>query len=374
MADLFDYLYWRDDLTFSQDGGNEVDVVILSRLSYLPFEQLRQWPISVRDAAVALLLEPDIADRVLMESDLELLSRLAHGRRFASCQLSDYVSRLDETTQTQFSALTVTPEQGPTVVLYRGTDSTLVGWKENFNMAFTCPVPAQTAALAYLQEIAAKTEGPLLAAGHSKGGNLAVYASACCDEAVQQRIVHVYNLDGPGFTEKVLNTPGYQNIRSRISTYVPQSSVVGLLLEHEESYTIVHSCETVNLMQHDVYSWEVEQKRFAYVETVTDGSRFIDATVKAWLAALEPAQREKFIDAVYDILRQTNAHTLRELRENWLSSGVTILRALRELDEDTRNMMAQVLQALHQSTREELTEVLLKAAPAHLLPGQKKKE
>lgn len=374
MADLFDYLYWRDDLTFSQDGGNEVDVVILSRLSYLPFELVRQWPVSIRDAAVALLLEPDIGKNVQMESDLELLSRLAHGRRFASCQLSDYVNRLDETTQTQFSALTVTPEQGPTVVLYRGTDSSLVGWKENFNMAFTCPVPAQTAALAYLQEIAEKTEGPLLVAGHSKGGNLAVYASACCGEAVQQRILHVYNLDGPGFTEKILNTPGYQNICSRISTYVPQSSVVGLLLEHEESYTIVHSCETVNLMQHDVYSWEVEQKRFAYVETVTDSSRFLDATVKAWLAALEPVQREKFIDAVYDILCQTNAHTLRELRENWLSSSVTILRALRELDEDTKNVMTQVLQALHQSTREELAEALLKAAPAHLLPGQKKKE
>ena len=373
MADLFDYLYWRDDLRFSQDGGNEVDVVILSRLSYLPFEQLRQWPISLRDAAVALLLEPDIDRKVLMESDLQLLSRLAHGRRFAACQLSDYVNRLDEKTQTQFSALTVTPEQGPAVILFRGTDSTLVGWKENFNMAFTCPVPAQTAALTYLQEIAAKTDGPLLVAGHSKGGNLAVYASACCGEAVQQRILHVYNLDGPGFTEKILNTPGYQNICSRISTYVPQSSVVGLLLEHEERYTIVHSSETVNLMQHDVYSWEVEQKRFAYVETVTDSSRFIDATVKAWLAALEPEQRETFIDAVYELLRKTNAHTLRQLRENWLSSSVTILRAWRELDEDTRNVMAQVLQALHQSTREELTEAL-KATPARLLPGSKKKE
>ena len=370
MADLFDYLYWRDDLTLEQDGLNEVDVAILSRLAYLPFDDLKQWPVTVGDAAVALLMEPEIGEKVLMESDLQLLSRLAHGRRFASLTLCGYVSRIQEDTQTQFSALTVRLGEGRHMILFRGTDNTLVGWKENFNMAFVCPVPAQTAALAYLEQAAGETAGELLVAGHSKGGNLAVYASACCGEAVQQRISHVYNLDGPGFTAAVIETDGYQRICSRISTYVPQSSVVGMLLEHEEQYTVVHSAETVNLLQHDVCSWEVEQKRFACVETVTDGSRFIDATVKAWLAALEPEQREKFIDAVYEILRQTNAHTLRQLRENWLSSSVTILRAWRELDEDTRNVMTQVLQALSQSAREELTQVL-KETPARLKPGQK---
>ena len=373
MADLCDYLYWREDLTFAQDPGNEVDVAVLTRLSYLPFERLRQWPVSIRDSAVALLMEPEIEKTVLMESDLRLLSRLAHGRRFAACQLSDYVNHLDEQTQTQFSALTVTPELGPTIVLFRGTDSSLVGWKENFNMSFTCPVPAQTAALAYLEQIAEKNQGPLLVAGHSKGGNLAAYAAVCCPPAIQERIVHVYNLDGPGFPEQVLQTPGYQAMCSRITTYVPQSSVVGLLLEHEEHYTIVHSAETVNLMQHDVCTWEVACKRFACVETVTDSSRFIDATVKTWLAALEPEQREKFIDGVYEILVQTNARTLRELRENWLGSAVTILKAVREMDDDTRAVMTQVLQALHRSTREELAEAL-RETQNRLLPGKKEKE
>lgn len=373
MADLFDYLFWRDDLTFEQDELNEVDAVILSRFSYLPFEHLQHWPVSVRDAAVALLMEPEIESGVLMEADLQLLSRLAHGRRFAALQLYDYVNQIDTETQTQFSALTVKLDEKRWFVLFRGTDSTLVGWKENFNMAFTCPVPAQTAATAYLERIAADRPGEFLLGGHSKGGNLAVYASACCSPEVQQRIIHVYNLDGPGFTEAVIETPGYQRICGRVSTYVPQSSVVGMLLEHEESYTIVHSSETVNLMQHDVYSWEVEQKRFACVETVTDGSRFIDATVKGWLAALEPEQREKFIDAVYDLLVQTNAKTMRQLRENWLSSGVTILRALRDMDDQTRTVITQVLQALHQAMKGELYEVL-KARPARLRLEQKQDE
>lgn len=362
MADIFDYLYWRDDLTLEQAPFNEVDAVILTRLSYLPFEhlapQMVQSAVSIRDAAVALLLEPDMEKKVLMKEDFKLLSYLSRGKRFGEMQMFAYENRVEEETQTQFSAMTVRLGENCHYVLYRGTDNTLVGWKENFNMAFVCPVPAQTLAVDYLQRVAALTEGMLIVGGHSKGGNLAVYASAYCTGEVQQRISHIYNFDGPGFDDMVLSTEGYQNVFRRVSTYVPQSSVVGMLLGHEEEYTIVHSTQSINILQHDIYTWEVERNNFQYVQTVTDGSKLIDATVKSWVGALDCAKREKFIDAIYSVLTKTNAETIRQMRENWFESAVNMAKAIRDLDDDTRALVMETLRALMYATKTELEEVL----------------
>lgn len=371
MADLFDYLYWRDDLTLGQIPFNAVDAVILSRLSYLPFEflgtQILLAPISIHDAALTLLNHSIIQQSVLMQEDLRLLSFLSHSERFGKMNLFAYENKRDATTETQFSAMTVELEENRHFVIYRGTDSTLVGWKENFNMAFICPVPAQTIALQYLEKISAETTGELMVGGHSKGGNLAVYASAYSAPEVQQRITQIYNFDGPGFNDTVLATPGYQNICHRISTYVPQASVVGMLLGREEEYTIIHSSQSSGLQQHNVYSWDVTRSGFQYVDTVTSGSKFIDATVKSWLAAVECDEREKFIDTVYEIISSTDAETLGDLRKNWFDHAVTVTKAFRELDDNTRKVVDKTIRALLHSTKEELEQLVRAPQPAPLL-------
>lgn len=368
MADLFDYLYWRDDLSLGQVSFNAVDAVILCRLSYLPFEFLGREtllaPISIHDAALTLLNHPEIQQSVLMQEDLRLLSFLSHSERFGKMKLFAYENKRDTASETQFSAMTVELEKNRYFVIYRGTDSTLVGWKENFNMAFICPVPAQTMALEYLEKISAVTTGKLMVGGHSKGGNLAVYASAYTLPEVQQRITQIYNFDGPGFNDTVLATSGYQSICHRISTYVPQASVVGMLLGREEEYTIIHSFQSGGLQQHNVYTWDVTRTGFEYVNTVTDSSKFIDATVKSWLAAVDRSQREKFIDAVYEIISGTNAETLGDLRKNWFDHAVTVAKALRDLDDDTRKVVDETLRALLHSTKEELEQLIHPPQPA----------
>lgn len=361
MANLFDYIVWRGDLTLAQSGFNEIDGMILARLSYVPFEWVADAlhnTATIGSVAAALLCVPDIENKVTSAEDINLLRALAESPRFCTMELFAYENQLDLESQTQFSAITVRLQDELIYIAFRGTDHTLVGWKEDFNMTFVCPVPAQRLAVDYLAKIAKSVDSKMILGGHSKGGNLAVYAAAFCPPAIQARIQAVYNYDGPGFEEAILRTENYQAICSRVSTFVPQSSIVGMLLEHEEKYTIVHSTQKTGIWQHDVYSWEVQQAHFSYLETVTNSSRFINSTLKAWLAELDYAQREQFIDASYALLTQTNAVTLSDLSGSWFSNAKTILKSVQNLDDSTRKMVTEALRLLVRCTKNEILQVI----------------
>ncbi len=353
MTNLFDYLFWRGDLSFTQDAPNAVDGMILARLSYFPWERLAVWHrpetvLLLGEAAAELLALPELEEIALQKEDPHLLRVLAESPRFREAAVSDFVCRTDAETQTQFSAVTLRLTPDCLLLAFRGTDNTLVGWKEDFNMGVVCPVPAQEHAVRYAEQVAGRYPGTLIFAGHSKGGNLAVYAAAFCGAAVQERIRAVYNYDGPGFDEAVLESEGYRAVCGRVHTFVPQSSVVGMLLGHREAHTIVHS-EQIGLMQHNLYSWEVRPTGFACLQTVDSGSRFIDYTVKAWIQEMDTEQRERFVDTVYAVLSETQAGTLREMGDNWFASAKSVLKSVKNLDEPTRRAVTQALSLLAHS-------------------------
>lgn len=362
MSGIFDYFAWRGDLTPEQDALNEVDAVILARLSYLPFERIWEergdGALTVAGAAEAMLAIPDLAELVLSDEDVRLLGELQSSTRFRNLEIFSFASEIDEETQTQFSAVAFQLAEDRVFIAFRGTDNTLVGWKEDFNMSFICPVPAQRLALHYTEGIAEKFGGHLILGGHSKGGNLAVYAAAFCDRTIQDRIDRVYNYDGPGFDDKVLDAEGYRKICERVRTFVPQSSIVGMLLGHKEKYTIVHSAQAIGPWQHDTYSWEVLRNHFVCLESVDQGSRILDYTLKAWIADLDYEQREQFVNVIYDILTETDAFTLRDLGENWFSSAAIVLKSVKNLDEPTRRAVSEALSLLMKSAKDGVTAVL----------------
>lgn len=347
MADIFDYLMWRGDLTLENSPLNAVDGMIFARLSYLPFENIvdseNESHVTVGAACEAILKKPDIENKVLLKDDTRLMTSLRDSARYRDLPLSGYVNELDAATQTQFSCITVGLGDDNICVSFRGTDNTIIGWKEDFNMSFVCPVPAQVLASHYVERLAnEKPDKRIVITGHSKGGNLAVYAAAFCDADVQSRITSVFNYDGPGFDDRVLRTESYKRICRRIMTFVPQSSVIGMLLGHEEAYTIVHS-EQTGMMQHDVYSWDVRRDGFDCLEQVDNSSKFVDFTLKAWITDLDYKQREIFFDAVYIVMKETNASTLREMGENWFASAVSVLKSIKNLDEATRKAALRTL-------------------------------
>ena len=254
MATMIDYLQWRGDLTFTQDPPNSVDALIFSTLSYICYDGTVKAqplvPVSVRDAAEQFFMLEDTQARIRVEKDLDLLRAAALTTRFGHARIVMYRDNLIPEQETQFAAMTFLLDDGSAFLAFRGTDYSLVGWKEDFNMSFRQTVPAQLLAQQYVRDVAAEYPVPIRLAGHSKGGNLAVFAAARVGPILQKQILEVYNQDGPGFTDYMMGDPGYLAMVPRIRTYIPQSSVIGMLLEHEEPYTVVKS-RSVSLLQHD---------------------------------------------------------------------------------------------------------------------------
>lgn len=323
MANLFDYLLWRGDLTFSQDPPNDVDMLIFAALSYVPLggrAVTKPWtPVLLRQAAEETFTMPNLEQMARVKNDLLLLETAAKTVRFGNIQLYRYRSQLLPEQDTQFAAVTFQLDDGSLVLAYRGTDNTLVGWKEDFNMSFQDTVPAQRLAAQYLKDVAAENGAPLRVCGHSKGGNLAVFAAASAPPVVQKRILAVYNHDGPGVSDYLMGSEGYHAMVPRIRTFVPQSSVIGMLLEHEEPYRVIRS-NSVGILQHDPYSWELQGPAFVTVEEVTASSQFLDATIKAWCAGMTNEDRGKLVDALFALLgtggveRATDVFHPRNLR------------------------------------------------------------
>ena len=260
-----------------------------------------QKPVLLRDAAQSYFTLEDHTERIRVKYDLELLRQAAQSTRFGFSRLYLYRDLLIPEQETQFAAVTFLLDDGSAFLAFRGTDYSLVGWKEDFNMSFQQTVPAQRLALQYVRDVAAEYLAPLRLGGHSKGGNLAVFAAARCGPMLQKRILEVYNHDGPGFTEYMMGDPGYVALVPRIKTYVPQSSVIGMLLEHEEPYTVIRS-KTVSLLQHDPYSWEVMGRDFVQMQQITKESRFVDATIKTWFADMTNQERNQLVDVMFALL------------------------------------------------------------------------
>ena len=347
MGTLFDYLDWRGDLSFSDVPINEVDNLIFTQLSYVAFdgivsEKIEEKPISVRDAVRQYLKrhkgETAYLGKIVPSAILSLAAKAAKSARYANVKMLAYTNRIDEKTQMQFSAVTFLPQNAPAYVAYRGTDDTLVGWKEDFNMSFLQPVPAQMEAVAYLERVAPHLTEKFFVGGHSKGGNLAVYAAVKCSPALQKRILSVYNNDGPGFDRAFIEGVEYQNLRGKIRTIVPESSVVGMLLEHEESYDVIKSHAT-GLLQHDGCSWEVLGGKFIYLDAITNESKLIDITLRTWLDGLSMEEREEVVDAVYEVLVATNATTLTELT----ADKVKLVKAWGNLDPKIKSIVLKCI-------------------------------
>ena len=351
MGNIFDYLTWRGDLTFTQDPPNAVDALIFSTLTYVGYGETAERPpesaASLRRCAEEFFALENPESRVRSKKDMELLRCAAATARFGQCGLCLYRSVLLPEQETQFAAMTFLLDDGSMFLAYRGTDNSLVGWKEDFNMTFQQTIPAQRLAQEYIREAALAHTAPMRVAGHSKGGNLAVFAAARCSPMVRKRILTVYNNDGPGFTKYMIGDPGYNAIVPRIQTYIPQSSVIGMLLEHEEPFIVIRS-KSVGIMQHDPYSWEVEGPHFLPVQEVTESSQFLDATIKNWFAGMTNRERNQLVEVLYGLLTTGEVENAADIFQP--KNIRTYVKALSS-DADMRHILSTEFQGLLEAAK-----------------------
>ncbi len=348
MSTILNYLNWRLDVPLRMAPFNPVDNLILSVFSYLPLDGCEGRTIA--DIA------PMVCAREQNPSYRELVRLMGSGVRYGSMRVRRFQDQFSEEEEKQFAAVAVELGDGTGFVSYRGTDATLVGWKEDFNMGFADVVPAQIASVDFLNESAGILEGPLRVGGHSKGGNLAVYAALFCEGEVRFRIREVFNNDGPGLTARMQDCPDYAVIEPRIHTYLPQSSIIGMLMEHGESYQVVRS-EGIGIMQHDPFTWQTGRDDFVKEGGLRAGSLYVDKTIKQWVSSISQEDRKAFIDAVYRILSSTGARSFGDLFGSWRKNLAAILTETTGFDPETRRLLRRVVGLLFASGAKNLVPI-----------------
>jgi len=353
MANMFDYLSWRGDLDFKAAPFNSVDNIILSQLSYFTLDGIVPSPEDKESVSIALAVrlfnekskEPGFKLTSQFKEDPDLIRALGASVRFGTCELFGFVNHVDTALEVQFSAFCISTNDNHCFVVFRGTDSSLVGWKEDFNMCFMDVIPSQILAVEYLEKMAPMIKGNLRIGGHSKGGNLAIYASSHCGRKIQKRIKTVYSNDAPGFSMNEIQKPGFIAIKEKIKSYVPQSSIIGMLMENGWKNNVIQSNGT-GLMQHCLYLWEVSHNELSYADKITSGSRFISKIIHDWLYSHDNSQREYFIEALYHIINAADVKSTADFEHSWFSAAGRVLKSLNGVDESTKKIIRQTIMEL----------------------------
>lgn len=334
MANMMDYLYEYGGITLDRMPFTPVDNLILAQLAYGRYDRVERM--------LPDTLENIYADAVsdFRAANVELLKACATSKRFKNIVPFAYKSVFSEHETKQFAAITFMLPDGTAYVSYRGTDNTIVGWKEDFNLSFSTPVPAQVEAVNYINFIGDALGCPLRVGGHSKGGNLAMYAAAFCKGSVGREIYDIYNNDGPGFTGKILESAEYSNIVERVRTYIPKSSIVGMLLEQKNDYKIVDS-DARGLFQHNPYTWQTSDEDFSYLERTTSFSYCMSASIREWLSEMSIEKRRRMTDALFEILSAGEAKTLREIRNDYRNIPPMVAK-VKDMDAEDRNLLLKL--------------------------------
>ncbi len=287
------------------------------------------------------------------EETQQFVNALRMSRRYREVSIAFFINEMADAVDKQFSACTFffTDGQGEVAyIAFRGTDGTLTGWKEDFNLSYKNVIPSQRSAVAYLSGVSSATECSFILGGHSKGGNLAQYAALSTDGVTYKRINAVYDHDGPSFLEDPSPrraTPDYEN---KLHKLVPESSAFGMILERRDDYRVVQS-SAFALFQHHPFSWMVEGDDFVYQADLNASAQFFDQALDSWLRSKTPAERERFIQTIYDLIIQTNATSWAEFQTKLASNMATVIGAGSKLDADTKQFLVSTLKGLGNTLR-----------------------
>ena len=351
MSTIFDYLKEVTYDSIYDRPFNELDVLALTELTYLPFGHIvpqgDTTGIQVR-LSDAMELIDRTTDFIVSNQHLQLVDDLATSKRFKNIKLLNYVDEYDPDVQKQFAAMTYRLSLDTYLVVFRGTDDTLIGWKEDFHMTYMDHVPAQKRAASYLQHVMKEfPKGRFLVAGHSKGGNLATYACSYLPDSLFERVDAIYSYDAPGLNKAIIETEGYQRTSPNIRRFVPQGSIVGMMLEVPEPTTIVKSHDFGGFAQHDAFTWEIKDYSFVTVSETSPDSQQTDLTLKQWVRETSAEERKKFFDTFFGIFLDAGITSINDLTDlKQLAKAKEILQNAQDLDPTEREMLERLAKQL----------------------------
>lgn len=312
MSDIFSYLRVYGNAPFTKSGFNKIDALILSKLSYLDLNNIVP---EFFDRGITLARAFELYRRtrnqrtVIWKNDPELFKALSYSRRFGGLKLSGFVSELARDEAKQFCALTIAIDAKLKFISYRGTDHSVTGWKEDFSFYNKGALPSQLTAVKYFSE-SAEAETKYILGGHSKGGNLALYTAQYCRADLKERIISVYNFDGPS-----LNRPLKSD---KYHVFIPPSSVFGVMLNKSGDFSVIKS-RAKSLFQHDVSTWEISGKDFLYENRRTFSGKYIERALDNFVSSLSEIEKTEFIRALFKIFYETGMDNFDDIIRNPLS-------------------------------------------------------
>jgi len=339
MSNFLDYLAWRGDLTFEKDPFNSIDALILSTLSYVDFKDVvpgrGEGIITIEEASEKFFKihsEEELAqNKSFINYAPALLKALAGSERFRKAYLLNFVDDTDISREIQFAAVEIDTSDGTSFISFRGTDDTIIGWKEDFNLSYMT-VPSENEAALYLKDVTEGRKETVRIGGHSKGGHLAIYAAMTADPEISSRIEKVYSFDGPGFNHEAMESEKFRSVQPKIIKIIPETSIIGRLLENSTEPVVVKSTE-LGIMQHDPKSWQLEGKRFETCASTDKISDAFDETMSIWLGEMSFDDRKVFVDELFSVFEASGCEYLSTMTK----VGVRGTRAMIERMGQIRN-------------------------------------
>lgn len=345
MKNILEYVS-KNLKTFSEMPINDIDCLVLSWISYyhVPNEVYKQK--SFKSLQLKELYNAKYFDKMLfdvfdIESSKNLLSYVAASPRFRNVKMFYYIEQMSKRIEKQFSAMTFEISKNTYCVVFRGTDHSFVGWKEDFNMSFKKSIPSQIESVKYLNKICESFKGKIYVAGHSKGGNLAVYAGTYTKENNQGKIVSIYNFDGPSLNASHIDTKSFANIKNKIKKIVPQSSIVGMCFESTTDYSIIKS-HSIGVLQHSPFSWEVKNSKFVQIKSTTVDSKAFKKGVNSLVSNLTEKELKTFVNTLYSVLSDTNLSDFDTLSKDILGNLGIIFSSFNNLDDNKKQLIFKV--------------------------------
>ncbi len=352
MANQFDYLLWRGDLTFSADKFNEVDGSILAMLSYIDYDSISHGKeITLSDAGkkycpdkkydsvkLGLIIPSKKINKIFCDA--------AQSKRFEKIRISDYEWKTSIEENCQFAAVTFHLPGGRAVISFRGTDDTLAGWREDCCLSYLSEIPAQRMAVDYFQRMCAKyTDEKFILVGHSKGGNIAAYAAIRSSQEAKKRLVRVYSYDGPGLRRRISRSKEFDDLKRKLVFILPQSSFIGTMFDVNNQYTVVNGTAR-GAYQHDLFTWEISGAEFVHLPELSDRGKRNREQFLLGMRRMSLAEKKEFVHTMFSIIDSTGAKSLTDFTSGTFKKLATLIRNYNGLDKEKRDLMLALVMKL----------------------------
>lgn len=343
---LFHYVKNYGKYSFEEEPFNEIDNIILSIIPYLPLENIVPGFSKSRISLSQVVTKMQVEDRkkdikgIFCNKVYKLLLHMKSTKRYKDILCYHYQKEIDK--DKQFGAITLKLQDGSIFVAYEGTNAAISGWKEDAYMTYCFPVPAQVEALDYLKRTVGRKDTEIRIGGHSKGGNLAIYAAMEAPLGIQKKIIKIYDNDGPGFFKEVVESKKYQKIANYIYRIVPRESVVGMLLYHSNDALVVKS-KSKSVLQHDPFHWQVEGNCFV-IDSLSDYSKRVSERTKTWIEHLRVQERQRCVEDLFDTLAFSDVVETYDFFS--IGKSISTLREIKHLDATSKKNLIEAVKII----------------------------